>query len=111
MPPQIFSTALGTFLVSLIFISSNILCFNAEQFFRPSHLTFTIKGLRNSVQIIGSVIQLFLLSSKLTGALAMGLPILYALGNLYGSYLRSISARAKVEESLAIALAGEVLFF
>jgi ATP-binding cassette subfamily B (MDR/TAP) protein 8 len=67
------------------------------------------QGLKSVSQVVGSAVQLFQLSPQLTGALLITAPLLYGCGNLYGAYLRQLSASAKSREGQAAAIAGESL--
>ncbi len=59
-------------------------------------------------QIVGTAVQLMQISSFLTGRLLMLTPLLYGLGNMYGSYLRRLSRDAKVKEGIVAGIAAEV---
>ncbi len=59
-------------------------------------------------QIIGTSIQLFRLSSSLTTSILLTMPLVYLAMNVYGSILRKMSRRARLAESEASGIAGEV---
>jgi ATP-binding cassette subfamily B (MDR/TAP) protein 8 len=48
------------------------------------------------------------ISPSLTFTLVSTMPVLYAVLNLYGSYLRKLSKRGKEYDGIASGLAGEV---
>jgi hypothetical protein len=48
------------------------------------------------------------LSQQLTVGILLTIPVLYGFGNIYGSYLRKISAEAKKKEGVAAGISSEV---
>jgi ATP-binding cassette subfamily B (MDR/TAP) protein 8 len=62
-------------------------------------------------QIIGTSIQLFRLSYSLTTSIMFTMPLVYVSMNIYGSFLRRISRKARLAESEASGIAGEVQLF
>ncbi|KAL7747224.1 hypothetical protein RI367_007435 [Sorochytrium milnesiophthora] len=67
------------------------------------------QGLKCVTEVVGSVSHLAYLSPSLTCTLALTMPILYAMGNVYGSYLRKLSAANKRVDGEAGGVAGEAL--
>ncbi|KAJ3095270.1 ATP-binding cassette, sub-B (MDR TAP), member 8 [Phlyctochytrium planicorne] len=67
------------------------------------------QGLKCVTQIIGTSLHLLRLSSRLTLLLLTTMPFLYVAMNLYGVYLRSLSKKARSEESIASGVAGEAI--
>jgi ATP-binding cassette subfamily B (MDR/TAP) protein 8 len=64
--------------------------------------------LKATTSSIGGVVHLFRLNVPLTLTLASGLPVIYLLLNIYGAYLRRLSAEARRIETGVSAVVGEV---
>ena len=77
--------------------------------FKHSLKVCVSQGLKSFTQILGSLIGLVAVSSTLTGYLLAVSPVLYGIGNLYGGYLRYLSARAKEADAESSAIASEAL--
>jgi ATP-binding cassette subfamily B (MDR/TAP) protein 8 len=78
--------------------------------FKHSFKSCVSQGLKSVTQISGSLLQLWTISPQLTGTLMLCMPILYGLGNMYGSFLRKLSKIAKQKEGAAGGVAGEVRY-
>lgn len=77
------------------------------------HLQHTFKqiitqGLKSITQTLGSTIRLFNISAPLTFTLCATTPILYAVLNLYGAYLRELSKKGRMVDGAASGIASEV---
>jgi ATP-binding cassette subfamily B (MDR/TAP) protein 8 len=87
---------------------ANRLTQDVQEFKHTFKLCLT-QGLKASSQVLGSIVSLIALSPSLTGVLASSLPILYIGMNMYGSYLRSLSKKAKEIESDYSSICSEVI--
>ena len=67
------------------------------------------KGVKATIEMTGITIRLFQLSTHLTSLLLGSMPIVYVFGNLYASFLRKLSRKAKDGESFASVTANEAL--
>jgi ATP-binding cassette subfamily B (MDR/TAP) protein 8 len=77
--------------------------------FKHSFKGAVSQGLKSFTQVLGSLYQLMRLSSYLTSYLLVAAPVAYGFGNIYGSYLRYLSKKAKEQDSLNSSIAGECL--
>ncbi|CAG8563563.1 3212_t:CDS:10 [Paraglomus brasilianum] len=64
-------------------------------------------GLKAVTQTIGSAVTLLRISKSLTFTLCATMPVIYALLNAYGAYLRELSKRARSIDAIASGIAGE----
>jgi ATP-binding cassette subfamily B (MDR/TAP) protein 8 len=87
---------------------ANRLTQDVQEFKHTFKLCLT-QGLKASSQVVGSIVSLISLSPSLTGVMASTLPILYIGMNMYGSYLRTLSKKAKEIESDYSSICSEVI--
>ncbi|CAG8541782.1 1272_t:CDS:10 [Paraglomus occultum] len=64
-------------------------------------------GLKAVTQTIGSAVALLRISTSLTFTLCATMPVIYALLNAYGAYLRELSKRSRSIDAIASGIAGE----
>lgn len=67
------------------------------------------QGVKAVTQTAGGLASMMSLSPLMTGALVVSLPLIYAVGSLYGSFLRRVSARARSADAEAAGHATECL--
>ena len=77
--------------------------------FKHSFKLLLSQGLKNGMQVAGSIGTLFWISPKLTAVLMAGLLVGSAVGNVYGGFLRRLSRRAKDLEADSAYTASEAL--
>lgn len=79
------------------------------QTFKHSLKQILTTGIKASVQLSSSVIQMFLLSQSLTMSLGASLPLIFLIGNGYGKYLKKLSNDSREAEAIASNRALEAL--
>ncbi|KIH64335.1 ABC transporter, ATP-binding protein [Ancylostoma duodenale] len=67
------------------------------------------QGLRTLAQVGGCVVSLFRISPQMTMYTVAALPLVIAIGTLFGALLRSLSRRAQAQSAVAAAVADEAL--
>ena len=67
------------------------------------------QGLKCVAQIVGSGYSLLNISPSLTLTLVSTMPVIYLFMNVYGTYLRHLSKKARLTDSQSIGIAGEAL--
>ncbi|EYC44350.1 hypothetical protein Y032_0464g1934 [Ancylostoma ceylanicum] len=67
------------------------------------------QGLRTVAQVGGCVVSLFRISPQMTMYTVAALPLVIAIGTLFGALLRSLSRRAQAQSAVAAAVADEAL--
>ncbi|KAL1917165.1 uncharacterized protein VTP21DRAFT_4821 [Calcarisporiella thermophila] len=75
--------------------------------FKHTFKQIITQGLKAVTQTIGASVQLLQLSPSLTFTLCATMPVLYALLNVYGAYLRDLSRRGRAIDGIATGLASE----
>ncbi|CAH8541542.1 unnamed protein product [Heterobilharzia americana] len=78
------------------------------QNFKSSFKQCISQGLRNCIQVVGSVFALLSISPTLTAALIGCLPCVFLIGSLMGTELRHLSREAQAQNSEVASLADEV---
>ncbi|CAH8561001.1 unnamed protein product [Schistosoma bovis] len=78
------------------------------QNFKSSFKQCISQGLRNGIQVVGSVFALLSISPTLTAALLGCLPCVFLIGSLMGTELRHISREVQSQNSLLASLTDEV---
>ncbi|CAH8856701.1 unnamed protein product [Trichobilharzia szidati] len=78
------------------------------QNFKSSFKQCISQGLRNGIQVVGSVFALLSISPTLTAALLGCLPCVFLIGSLMGTELRLLSREAQAQNSQIASLADEV---
>lgn len=79
------------------------------QNFKHSLKQILTTGIRASVQMSSSLVQMVLISQTLSMNLGFGLPLIFIAGNSYGRYLRFLASSARETESKATNCAHEAL--
>jgi ATP-binding cassette, subfamily B (MDR/TAP), member 8 len=79
------------------------------QSFKHSLKQILTTGIRASVQLTSSTIQMILLSQSLTMSMGAGLPLIFLVGNNYGRYLRKLSTEVRDSEAVTSNRAHETL--
>lgn len=70
--------------------------------FKHSFKLLSTQGVKASIQILGSTVQLLQLSTPLALRMAAAAPVIYLCLSSYGSFLRRLSRDAKMAEALAV---------
>ncbi|ETN69483.1 ABC transporter transmembrane region, partial [Necator americanus] len=87
---------------------SNRLNVDVQEFKSCFKLTVA-QGLRTMAQVGGCVVSLFRISPHMTMYTVAALPVIIAIGTLFGALLRSLSRRAQAQSAIAAAVADEAL--
>ncbi|RUS21819.1 hypothetical protein BC937DRAFT_91379 [Endogone sp. FLAS-F59071] len=75
--------------------------------FKHTFKQIITQGLKSITQTLGSTIRLFNISAPLTFTLCATTPILYAVLNFYGAYLRELSKKGRIVDGAANGIASE----
>jgi len=77
------------------------------QDFKHSVKQTVSQGLKSSTQVIGGFASLYMISPKLTMLIAVSLPAMYAVGSVYGRFLRKVSVRTREADAKTAGIANE----